>query len=310
MTGFLSSMQQLIETFPGAGAYSCCFESVEKDGSRRSHHAMQSELQSSRCALIKDYFESAMRSYLITSSSVVIPKQVFEKVGAFNPAIRRGEDRDMWRRIALEYPMAYLNEAQAVVYADAQNRACDRAFHLSESAVASAEEVLWQAKKDGKASPSYEEYMIKLIIVKAELLIAENRCREARELLLRYHYTKRNKKALLRAWLLSFAPQRFRRRGGRAACTSTSSPFTGPSITAQCCRPMPSTAAPPTWRLRAAGSLSSTTKTAISINSIHSCLPARAPARLLAAAAALPINAILAREKEASLQYLRGIVGD
>jgi len=217
MTGFLSSMQQLIETFPGAGAYSCCFESVEKDGSRRSHHAMQSELQSSRCALIKDYFESAMRSYLITSSSVVIPKQVFEKVGAFNPAIRRGEDRDMWRRIALEYPMAYLNEAQAVVYADAQNRACDRAFHLSESAVASAEEVLWQAKKDGKASPSYEEYMIKLIIVKAELLIAENRCREARELLLRYHYTKRNKKALLRAWLLSFAPQRFRRRGGRAA---------------------------------------------------------------------------------------------
>ena len=217
MPGFLSSMQQLIETFPGAGAYSCCFESVEKDGSRRSHHAMQSELQSSRCALIKDYFESAMRSYLITSSSVVIPKQVFEKVGAFNPAIRRGEDRDMWRRIALEYPMAYLNEAQAVVYADAQNRACDRAFHLSESAVASAEEVLWQAKKDGKASPSYEEYMIKLIIVKAELLIAENRCREARELLLRYHYTKRNKKALLRAWLLSFAPQRFRRRGGRAA---------------------------------------------------------------------------------------------
>ncbi len=217
MPGFLSSMQQLIETFPGAGAYSCCFDSVEKDGSRRSHHARESELQSSRCALINDYFESAMRSYLITSSSVIIPKQVFQKVGAFNPAIRRGEDRDMWRRIALEYPMAYLNEAQAVVYADAQNRACDRAFHLSESAAAFAEEVLRQAKKDGKASPSYEEYMIKLIIVKAELIIAENRCREARELLLRYKYTKRNKKALLRAWLLSFAPQRFRRRGECAA---------------------------------------------------------------------------------------------
>ncbi len=34
------------------------------------------------------------------------------------------------------------------------------------------------------------------------------------------------------------------------------------------------------------------------------------PRALLAAAAALPVNTTLAREKEASLQYLRGIVGD
>jgi len=214
---FLDSIKQLIELFPGAGAFSCCFDSVEKDGSIRTHYAMISDFGSQRQAIIKDYFGCAIHSYLITSSSVVISKQVFQNVGTFNPLLSRGEDRDMWRRIALNYPIAYLNEPHAVVYADADNRACDRTFNLSESAASLAEEVLRQAKEEGPVSKSYEEYMIKLIIGKAEYLISVNDCREARKLLRAYRYTKRNRKDLLRAWLLSFAPKRFRRRGGRMA---------------------------------------------------------------------------------------------
>lgn len=212
---FLSVMQQLIESYPLAGAYSCSFESIEADGSMKHHFAPGNEFAATDCALIEDYFLSAMSAYLITSSSVVIPRRVIEDVGAFNPSFRKGEDIDLWQRIALKYSVAYINKTYSIIYANSEDRSNSRDVSLSASFSSSAQETLARAKEAGIKNSSYEEYMIKIIIHQAKKLIALNKCCDARKLLYHYKYTRYNKKALILTFLFSLAPLRFIRKRGR-----------------------------------------------------------------------------------------------
>ena len=49
----------------------------------------------------------------LTSISVCIPKKVFEEENGFKPNLKLGEDFDLWVRIALKYPVAFLNKPLA-----------------------------------------------------------------------------------------------------------------------------------------------------------------------------------------------------
>ena len=44
----------------------------------------------------------------VMMSTVVLRKQVFEEVGGFDPAIPKGQDTDLWLRIATEHPIHHL----------------------------------------------------------------------------------------------------------------------------------------------------------------------------------------------------------
>lgn len=212
LPGYLALMRELISRFPAAGVYASAYESIGAGGVSACY-AGGTEFENERYALIGDYFAASIHRCLLTASSVVVRKKVFSEAGGFNTALSRGEDRDMWRRAALLYPVAFANEIGARIYLDAENRACSRQAKLTESTAFFAEEVLARAKAEGTVNPSYEEYMIKVIIIKAQFLVADGRCAEARRLLRKYRYTKRNRKALVRTYLLSFAPASWRRKG-------------------------------------------------------------------------------------------------
>ena len=49
-------------------------------------------------------FNAKVYSELISTCSVIIKKRIFTEVGLFNENLVRGEDIDMWFRIALKYP--------------------------------------------------------------------------------------------------------------------------------------------------------------------------------------------------------------
>ena len=49
----------------------------------------------------------------VTSISVAVPRKVFEEVGGFPLGIKLGEDFLLWSKIALQYKVAFLNEALA-----------------------------------------------------------------------------------------------------------------------------------------------------------------------------------------------------
>ena len=70
---------------------------------------------------VENYFGTS-HSDLFCSSSVVISKDVFNKVGYFDERIASSEDLDMWYRIILHYPVAFYDKVLAYYNQDAENR--------------------------------------------------------------------------------------------------------------------------------------------------------------------------------------------
>lgn len=204
---YLLSIKNLIENYPGAGAYSTAYEIKKKDGTLETSLNVKNFGQEWK-GIIDDYFKYAIVAPLLTASSVVIPKIVFKNVGKFEPGIKRGEDLEMWCRIALAYDIAYLNTVCATYFHDAENRACNKKAILSESSVAKAVESYVKVKKKINNHSDYaEEYMIKNIIIKAKYLIDDDKCKKARDLLFKYRHTRFNRKLLIKTYIISWIPR-------------------------------------------------------------------------------------------------------
>jgi glycosyltransferase involved in cell wall biosynthesis len=56
---------------------------------------------------IVNYFDASSKQSVISSSSAVFHKSVFEKTGGFDTDLKSGEDTDMWIRIGLSYPILF-----------------------------------------------------------------------------------------------------------------------------------------------------------------------------------------------------------
>lgn len=76
--------------------------------------------------VVNDYFQMALHKKVINSSTCLIRKECFEKVGYFNERLKRGEDLEMWYRLAKKYPFV-CSEAITVWYRlEAENRAMNK----------------------------------------------------------------------------------------------------------------------------------------------------------------------------------------
>lgn len=74
--------------------------------------------------IVEDYFRIPGRiSDLFCSSSVLIRKYVFDKVGLFDERIRYAEDSDMWFRIIARFQVAFYDKYMVYYRFDAENRA-------------------------------------------------------------------------------------------------------------------------------------------------------------------------------------------
>jgi glycosyltransferase involved in cell wall biosynthesis len=75
--------------------------------------------------LISDYFRAVRQGDLITASSVALRRAVLARLGGFPEGELMGEDRDLWARAALFYPVAYDTRILAVYHSEAEGRSCD-----------------------------------------------------------------------------------------------------------------------------------------------------------------------------------------
>jgi glycosyltransferase involved in cell wall biosynthesis len=121
---FLEKIVSLINKFPQAGAYVTAYDIIRKEG--REYTPRFAYLpKDTEEVLIPNYFISMLYGDpMITSSSVCIKKETFEKAGYFPVEERLGEDKDMWARIALEYPIAFSWYIGATYFENADNRTC------------------------------------------------------------------------------------------------------------------------------------------------------------------------------------------
>jgi hypothetical protein len=73
--------------------------------------------------IVENFFESSRINCIASSSSVMIPKTVYENLGGFNVKYNSGEDIDFWIRIALRHKVAFTNSVSVIINMSAENQA-------------------------------------------------------------------------------------------------------------------------------------------------------------------------------------------
>ena len=103
---FLEKMATLIEDYPDAGLYASNYY-YHKDGK----NIVKVDIPTGYFNYPHEYYKNFAMP--VTSISVVIPRNIHEETGGFPMGIKLGEDFLLWAKIALSYPVAFLNEPLA-----------------------------------------------------------------------------------------------------------------------------------------------------------------------------------------------------
>lgn len=131
---FLEAVLGLRERHPAAGMYATAYCLGYAD--RLERPAFLGCPVERIGGLIPDYFESCLGPHPVTSSSVLIPREVLENVGGFPPGVRAGGDLHTWTRIALRYRIAWSPTEGAVYHLAAENRVSQGALEVPDLVLA------------------------------------------------------------------------------------------------------------------------------------------------------------------------------
>lgn len=120
---YLSEIVRMQHDFPEAGMWGINFAEMYHGKLVRY---LPTGLAKDYRGYVENYFGFRHWSDLFCSSSVVIRREVFERVGYFDERIRYAEDSDMWFRIIVSYPVAFYDRYMVFYQYDAENRAMNK----------------------------------------------------------------------------------------------------------------------------------------------------------------------------------------
>ncbi len=125
---YLEEQVKMIHDFPDAAMWGINFAELNNGKLIRK---LETGLPDGYRGYVENYFEMKGRvSDLFCSSSVVIRKEIFGKVGMFDERIKYAEDTDMWWRIIATNKVAFYDRYMVFYQYDAENRAMRRTRQL------------------------------------------------------------------------------------------------------------------------------------------------------------------------------------
>jgi glycosyltransferase involved in cell wall biosynthesis len=124
--GFLAAIGRLAKENPSAGAYATGYLFAGDDG-RCAGKPSFSPLLPRQGQLFR-YFSAVTGGAIpLFPSCTAVRRSTFDRVGQFLVGAAWGEDAEMWVRIYLDFPIAYLAEPLALYHVSAPNRATNQA---------------------------------------------------------------------------------------------------------------------------------------------------------------------------------------
>jgi glycosyltransferase involved in cell wall biosynthesis len=111
MGNHLEILKCLIQDFPNSGIFASRYQLIFKEG--KVSIPKFKGIVPDYYGIVPDYFDASINFAVATSSSIAVPKRLFEDVGNFNSEISSGQDVDMWIRIALKYSVVISNKITA-----------------------------------------------------------------------------------------------------------------------------------------------------------------------------------------------------
>jgi len=104
---FLEHMKGLIEEFPQAGIYGSSYFKVKNGKNIQANIGVESGFKSGLINYCQVYAKTLYMP--LTSISTIIKRTIFESEDGFKPMLKLGEDFDLWLRVCMKYPVAFLN---------------------------------------------------------------------------------------------------------------------------------------------------------------------------------------------------------
>lgn len=116
--GYLEGMKELIEEFPEAGIYGSSYYKVKNGINIPANIGVEKGFAQGEINYFRVY---ANTFYMpLWTGATVIKKTVFLSENGFKPNLKVGEDFDLWARVALKYPVAFLNKVLAYYNQDVE----------------------------------------------------------------------------------------------------------------------------------------------------------------------------------------------
>lgn len=112
MPFYLEEQAKLIADFPNESVFATAIDIQKKSKVYDSEYSIPN-LQLNEVRVV-DFFSASFLNSILTSSSTVLLKEVFSKIGYYDSSIKSGQDTDLWIRVGLEYPVVFLNKSCAV----------------------------------------------------------------------------------------------------------------------------------------------------------------------------------------------------
>jgi glycosyltransferase involved in cell wall biosynthesis len=103
LEGFYKKMQQGFAKQPGLGAAFCRQIFIDEEGVQKG----LSDLEQAESGILFNWLERLASEQRIMTPSIVVKREIYEKLGGFDHRLRCSEDWEMWVRIAANYPIWY-----------------------------------------------------------------------------------------------------------------------------------------------------------------------------------------------------------
>ncbi len=109
LPGFYKSMLDMFKEHPYLGAIFCRHYFVDNE----DNIIQISDLLTLENSIITDFHKELIFKQKIQTPSITVKKEVYEKLGYFNPSLTWTEDWEMWVRICSKYKIGYIKEPLA-----------------------------------------------------------------------------------------------------------------------------------------------------------------------------------------------------
>lgn len=144
---YLEEMKNLIVQYPEAGIYASSYYKVKNGKHIQANIGVDEGFQQG----LINYFQVYAKTLWMPlwTGATVIKKNVFHENNGFKPTLKLGEDFDLWVRVALKYPVAFLNKPLAYYNQDVEqaNRAIGTKLHKPQEHMLFALKELYETEK-------------------------------------------------------------------------------------------------------------------------------------------------------------------
>jgi glycosyltransferase involved in cell wall biosynthesis len=123
----LQEMIPLFEKYPEVGAVTCAFYEKEDHGDKRFPLLGQVFPEEKIDGVISLIKELSFQHRVVHTNTILIRKQVFNSVGAFDEQFHFGEDLELWIRIGGNNSVAFMDKALCVYNRISESSVCNQA---------------------------------------------------------------------------------------------------------------------------------------------------------------------------------------